>query len=374
VNARLAVVEVTVPGCSRILCVLLVVALALPASSRAGTNLLPNGTFSGADQISGWTLFVDANTGTLSWNTADADATAGSGSMQLDTDSFGEPTMASSACLAVPAGRPVSVVAETKVLSGSIGATDYGFSFTCSIYPTPDCSGGSTATLGGVLPQSTSWLAAATDGTTPNDAASAKCSVEEQNPFIAAKASVLFDNLAFNLVAVVSLLPGGDFDSAAQVSAWTLFNDINVGMLSWSNDDAAGDGNSGSMQFDTDPIGEPTLARSPCFPVPAGGGVSVCGESRVLAGSGFDYQFDFSCSIYSSPGCTSMSYLSGLTPTVAFSSAWTAMTPASGILPGNARAADCTVTQSNVYSSTLGSVRFDALFFAADYIYHDGFD
>ena len=179
---------------------------ALPALLFAGicnlvfadTNLLQNGDFSNANQISGWTLVIDANTGTLSWNSDDADGNSGSGSIELDTDTDGELTTANSACFRVPAGGAASISAQARVLTGIPGVMDFDFSFGCTIYVTPDCSGGGAMLSIGDLPQMTAWTSPATaSGTLPANAQSANCQIQELNAFEAAPASVIFDNLVF---------------------------------------------------------------------------------------------------------------------------------------------------------------------------------
>ena len=76
---------------------------------------------------------------------------------------------------------------------------DFDFSFGCSIYTTPDCSGGGGALLSiDDLPQTTGWTSPTTaSGTLPAYAQSANCQIQELNAFEAAPASVIFDNLVF---------------------------------------------------------------------------------------------------------------------------------------------------------------------------------
>jgi hypothetical protein len=175
-------------------------------------------------------------------------------------------------------------------------------------------------------------------------------------------------------VADSNLMPNGDFNNVDQITGWTLFNDINAGILSWNSDDAGSDSNSGSMQLDTDSFGEPTKATSACLAVPAGGAVSAGGWSRVIAAGGFDYQFSFSCTIYASANCAAVDAILYLNPTASISASWTAMTADTKTLPGNSKSADCTVFEVNVYTAATAAVRFDALYVSADYIFHDGFE
>jgi hypothetical protein len=47
---------------------------------------------------------------------------------------------------------------------------------------------------------------------------------------------------------------------------------------------------------------------------------------------------------------------------------------ATGVLPVDARAAHCTVSQQSAYNSSPAPARFDSLFLTANYIFHNRFD
>jgi len=172
--------------------------------------------------------------------------------------------------------------------------------------------------------------------------------------------------------ADTNLLPNGDFSNAMQITGWTLHIDINAGTLSWNSDDAGADPGSGSMQLDTDSIGEPTMATSDCFAVPDGGAYRVSGQTKVVAGGG-SFDFQFGCSFTTDGNCSGTG-LSGTGPTLSYSSSWSTLQSASGTVPNGAKSAKCYIYLQNVYNAAIASVRFDNLLFTADYIFHNAFE
>lgn len=174
--------------------------------------------------------------------------------------------------------------------------------------------------------------------------------------------------------ADTNLLPNGTFDS--NVDGWTVDVNADAGTVSWQSDDADASASSGSLKYATDSFGDQTMARSPCFAVPAGGAASAGGKSNVLLVSGISrasFAFQYSCLIYSSSDCSGASSGS-LDPTTSTDSGWTTMTTANGTLPADSASAQCTIYIQNVFNSAPAAIAADDLFFVADYIFHSGFD
>ena len=174
--------------------------------------------------------------------------------------------------------------------------------------------------------------------------------------------------------AVTNLLPNGSFD--INVDGWTVDVNADAGSVSWQSDDADGSGLSGSLKYATDPFGDQTAARSPCFAVPAGGGASAGGKGNILFVNGISrasFAFQYGCAIYASSNCSGAS-AGSLEPATSTDSGWAAMTTANGTLPANSASAQCSIFIQNVFNAQPAAVAVDDLFFEADYIFHAGFD
>ena len=172
---------------------------AIPGLALAGTapvNLLPNGDFSAANQLAGWQYF---GPGAMTWNADDADASANSGSMELDTDSAGDPMDLTSSCFAVTPGAAYSYGLQGKVITGSFPAQG----FICSAYSMPNCA----TSTGALTPYPSSSSAASwaawnpASGNLPANAQSVDCSLHLDNVIAVSAASVRFDNVFFNSIA-----------------------------------------------------------------------------------------------------------------------------------------------------------------------------
>ena len=180
--------------------------------------------------------------------------------------------------------------------------------------------------------------------------------------------------LAANAPADTNLLPNGGFDS--NVDGWTVDVNADAGTVSWQSDDAAGSASSGSLKYATDSFGDQTMARSPCFAVPAGGAASAGGKSDILFVNGISsasFAFQVSCLVYSSSNCSG-AIAGSLSPATSTAAGWSAMTTANGTLPADSASAHCTIFIQNVFNAAPAAVAVDDLFFTADYVFHSGFD
>lgn len=171
----------------------------------ADPNLLPNGDFSNASQLTNW-----SGTG-ISWSNDDAGSDAGSGSMQLDVNFF-TTNFTGSACFDVTPGAPYSSGGQSKVVAGTPGQVSVVF--TCSYYLRKGCVGthGPDLAVAPAMSTSASWNpAASATGALPSDALSVFCLagvfVNDGVP-----ASARFDNLFFNSAAPTTPVRLQSFD------------------------------------------------------------------------------------------------------------------------------------------------------------------
>lgn len=170
--------------------------------SYAGQNLLPNGDFSLANKLAGWT-----NTTAQEFDpTRDADGNSDSGSLRPPVSMFVYDGPIS-ACFSVLPGAEYSYGGQaTRSLAGF--ASEVTTRMVCSVYPNTDCRGDGTALDGVVMnlhygnvydfapPQSVS-------GILPSNAISANCEVTAGywSDLGDTPAFVYADNLFFNSVA-----------------------------------------------------------------------------------------------------------------------------------------------------------------------------
>jgi hypothetical protein len=149
----------------------------MSATAQTASNLLPNGDFSNAAQLSGWTSL---GSGTMQFSTADANGNSASGSMILSSGSYFQKGTAISSCFAVSPGKAFSIGGQVKG-SSTIGLSFYGAetSFACSTYATANCTGNVLdSPMVSMVSSQTSFMAfPTTNGTTNAMAVSANCTV-----------------------------------------------------------------------------------------------------------------------------------------------------------------------------------------------------
>lgn len=157
-----------------------------------------------------------------------------------------------------------------------------------------------------------------------------------------------------------NLLSNGDFSGSNQISGWT-------GGGLWSNDDANGDVNSGSIEFDVAANSNGSSAQSACFGVVPGASISMAAENKPVSGTNF-LLIRFRCQIFSDASCQDSLETLDLRGG-GVGSAWGAMAalgPAppdnSGNLPATAHSARCEI-DVGVAAGPSASMRFDNLSF-----------
>lgn len=180
--------------------ILILGAACMNALAQTATNLLPNGDFSDAAQLSGWTHGVP---GIMQFSTVDANGNSASGSMELIADPY--LTTAISSCFAVASGTAFNIGGQTTGF-GSVGLSFQGAQaeLACSTYATANCTGNildspvSSLITSGEM----SFAALPTiSGTTDAKALSANCTAQVAEVAPATNddtATAYFDNLFFN--------------------------------------------------------------------------------------------------------------------------------------------------------------------------------
>lgn len=167
------------------------------ATVFADANLLPNGDFSSANQITGWTRQFSPPTNQLFWSNDDAEGSASSGSLEMDTDSasLDGDALASSTCFAVFPGSTYSYGGQSRSASGSSVVI-----FSCTSWTDSACSTGFAHLMPYPAMQTTdSWaLSTIASGALPADASSVSCLVDVRNGGTTQTSSMHFDNLYFN--------------------------------------------------------------------------------------------------------------------------------------------------------------------------------
>ncbi len=171
-------------------------------SAAADPNLLPNGDFSSAQQVTGWTSTA-SDTNIITWSSDDAGADPTSGSLALSTGESvgvgGGMALALSPCFRVTSGANYTFGGQSRsATNGALGILQ------CRAFSDIACTQ-PIGTLGfAPLPHSSSWPpSASTSGTLPLAAQSAYCSLTfsgsgtTQSP-----GTEHFDNLFFNSAAV----------------------------------------------------------------------------------------------------------------------------------------------------------------------------
>jgi hypothetical protein len=167
------------------------VALAIASHLLGATNLLPNGDFAVATQITGWQTDVS---GTAQWTSDDASGDVGSGSIQLDVTQGAGFYAAYSACFQVLPNTSYGYGGMIKVVDAIVGA-----GIECSEFSTADCSGASTVLGSGTFQHlAAPWTSVPmVAGTTGATAVSAKCRLSVA-PFLDAPGTARFDQLFFD--------------------------------------------------------------------------------------------------------------------------------------------------------------------------------
>jgi hypothetical protein len=163
----------------------------------ADSNLLPNGDFSDANQISNWTLANPPIGSPFVWSSDDAGNSASSGSLELMATFFGN--TAQSACFRVTAGAAYAFGGEARLVGGGPS-----LSFGCFAYAAIDCSGTPISPLGTLgASGSATWVSmivpAPTDppnGSLPPGSQSVQC--RATNSAAGLGGTYHLDNLYFN--------------------------------------------------------------------------------------------------------------------------------------------------------------------------------
>ena len=115
----------------------LLLAITAVNCAHADSNLLPNGDFSNAKQITGWTADP---TGSISFSTLDLDASASSGSLLASGNIF-QPGSATSSCFRIEPLTSYGFGGEFFARTDG-GLNDSGeATFSCSSFLTTNCSG-----------------------------------------------------------------------------------------------------------------------------------------------------------------------------------------------------------------------------------------
>lgn len=157
----------------------------------ADTNLLPNGDFSTAQQLTGWQALPPG--ATFLWKADDAGLDANSGSMEVAGTLLGGHMQ--SACFQVNPGAPYSFGAQYRISSGGPAKT-----MNCMAYGSSTCdSANQIGFLGNWAggPYSTSWVSwGPYAGTLPANAIAVTCEVDASANGVGG--TVEFDNVYFN--------------------------------------------------------------------------------------------------------------------------------------------------------------------------------
>ncbi|GAA0710064.1 hypothetical protein [Dokdonella soli] len=163
-----------------------------PTFAAQPANLLPNGDFSAANQINGWTTFPYGI-----WSADDAGGSSSSGSIQLTGDPTESGVSAQSTCFAVSPGAAYSEGLQSKVFKGSISGA-YGAALVCTTYTDANCSKNYFDLSRKPQPSyATYWTAWQTaSGTLPGNARSAHCTL-----YLNLIGTMRFDNVFFNSIA-----------------------------------------------------------------------------------------------------------------------------------------------------------------------------
>jgi hypothetical protein len=172
------------------------------ACCLASENLLPNGDFSSANQLAGWSCSSTPGSST-SWNSDDAGSSASSGSMQVSAVGYYDPismmdqfgiAFCSSPCLAVPAGAAYRYGGQSKVTAA--GAESIGF--LCIAHTTSDCNDNGPLLSAPVMSATTSWNTepATAQGDLPAATLAVTCTASD---FDLLGSTARFDNLFFTI-------------------------------------------------------------------------------------------------------------------------------------------------------------------------------
>jgi len=176
--------------------------------ARADQNLLPNGDFSVANKLTGWTA---AGYKSVEFSTSDADGNPSSGSMVVNSDPTfpgGGLEQATSACFGVVPGAAYAYGGQMREDNGGETLDPHG-EFRCSTYASSSCQG-----VGTPLPtlfigiDQVNFYPQSTNGVLPANARSANCLASSFTTFLLGgglrlDASATFDDLYFDLVAPV---------------------------------------------------------------------------------------------------------------------------------------------------------------------------
>jgi len=341
--------------------------VALPAFAQ---DLLPNGDFSDASQLAGWSA---ALSGTILWSSQDAAGNAASGSLQGESAGTGNPVLGVSSCMAVTGGQTFRYGGSA---SGGVGFASAGF--VCTAFDANDCSG-TGASLDYVdlhHADAAPWYAASVDGVLPPHAQSVHCSTSNN---AMGASTVYFDDLFFESPGPGRLV-NGDFRDVDQIDGWSCSSIF--GSVHWTADDAAATPPSGSIELSAAAFGDVSwfqgleVCDSTCFDVRPGAAFAYGGQSRLetfSGGAGSSFAMHLACGVYAEAGCSGApTWLPA--PVMPMESGWTAPATQQGYLPGNAASVSCQLLVVADGENAAGAGRFDNLFFTTDVIYANGYE
>jgi hypothetical protein len=165
------------------------------ARAASDQNLLSNGDFGSAEQVTGW----NARDGTLTWSSDDASNDETSGSLLLSTGmtGVGHAAEAFGSCFAVVPGSEYAFGGSSRITLGNGTA-----SMTCSTYTDESCSVSRTNLTAASLPTESTWgTGTQSTGILPVDARSARCFLLLNGSGATQSSAIEFDDLSFTSAA-----------------------------------------------------------------------------------------------------------------------------------------------------------------------------
>lgn len=180
------------------------IVIATPVAAFADSaNLLPNGDFSDASQITGWQNIGSA---TISWTTDDADDAPDSGSIEVTADDSGMLGTAFPNCFDVTGGAGYKVGLQSKVVTSNIPLNFMA----CSSYPAASCGGTPTALANNPPARfNPFWTPSTASGVLPADAQSVFCGVSLSGSAADGAVTVRYDNIFFKMTAADTVFEDG---------------------------------------------------------------------------------------------------------------------------------------------------------------------
>ena len=349
---------------------------ALVAPPVVAQDLLPDGDFSSANQLSGWTANF---TEKVQWSSNDGESDASSGSLETTGYGTGFPTTALSSCFAVVGGQHYRIGGKSQGAAGTISG-----GFRCTVWNGAACSGTSALLpyldLRWVGFTGGNWYAGQMDGLLPDDAQSATCSAIGTPKSL----TVWFDDLFFESPGS-GVLANGNFRKADQLAGWTCSGTGAAAEWSSDNPDAALS-YSGSLQLSASTACDPETSsctdghatcQSTCLAANAGSSAvfSLGGKSRRV-GDDPGSAATLSCTAYSDASCGA-----GATPLTApimsAETSWPAARAVTeGALPAGTHSVACAIQVSNAPGSSpfTSTYHFDEIGFFTDVVFAAEFE